>query len=176
VSDLLPRPAQPPIALVVALADNGVIGRGGRLPWHLPDDLKHFRALTWGKPLLMGRRTFESIGRALPGRRNLVLTSARSAPPPEVEYVHDLDAALERTCGAAELCVIGGAQLYALTLPQATRLYVTRVHAQVEGDVHFPAFDLHAWHEVRRQEHPADDRHAYAMSFVQLERAGPQRA
>ena len=176
MNDPLPRPAHPPIALVVAVADNGVIGRGGRLPWHLPDDLRHFRAVTWGKPLLMGRRTFESIGRALPGRRNLVLTSARTAPPPEVEYVRDLSTALERTCDAAELCVIGGAQLYALTLPRARRLYVTRVHAQVEGDVSFPAFDLHAWNEVTRQEHPADDRHAYAMSFVQLERADSQRA
>ena len=173
--DPLPRPVQPPIALVVALADNHIIGSGGGLPWHLPDDLRHFRAITWGKPLLMGRRTFESIGRALPGRRNLVLTRASAAPPPEVEYVRDLESALERTRDAAELCVIGGGQLYALALPRATRLYVTRVHAQIEGDVYFPAFDWSAWRELRRQEHPADERHAYAMSFVELERAA-QRA
>ncbi len=174
--DSLPRAASPPIALVVALADNGVIGRGGRLPWHLPDDLKHFRAVTWGKPLLMGRRTFESIGRALPGRRNLVLTSASTGPPPGVEYVPDLHSALESTRGAAELCVIGGAQLYALALPRATRLYLTHVHGQIEGDVHFPALDSRAWRELRREEHAADERHAYAMSFVELERAAAQRA
>lgn len=176
MSDSLPRAAPPKITLVVALADNGVIGSGGRLPWHLPDDLKHFRAVTWGKPLLMGRRTFESIGRALPGRRNLVLTSASTLPPPGIEYVRDLAAALECTRGAAELCVIGGAQLYALALPLATRLYVTRVHARIDGDVRFPALDVRAWREVARAQHPADDRHAYAMSFIELERAAPQRA
>jgi dihydrofolate reductase len=174
--DSLSRATPPAIALVVALADNGVIGRDGRLPWHLPDDLKHFRAVTWGKPLLMGRRTFESIGRALPGRRNLVLTSASTGPPPGVEYVRDLSSALESTRGAAELCVIGGAQLYALALPQATRLYMTRVHAQVEGDVRFPALEVRGWREVVREEHATDDRHAYAMSFIELERAIPQRA
>lgn len=162
--------AEPAIALVVALSDNGVIGRAGALPWHLPDDLRHFRAVTFGKPLLMGRRTFESIGRALPGRRNLVLTRAGTLPPAGVEYVRDLRSALERTRGAAELCVIGGAQLYALALPRAVRLYMTRVHAQLEGDVHFPALDWSAWREVTRQEHPADERNIYAMSFVQLER------
>jgi dihydrofolate reductase len=172
----LPGDAEPTIALVVALSDNGVIGRAGRLPWHLPDDLKHFRSITWGKPLLMGRRTFESIGRALPGRRNLVLTREGSAAPSEVEFVPDLHSALDRTRGAPELCVIGGAQLYALTLPRALRLYVTRVHAQIEGDVHFPALDWSAWREVSRQEHAVDARHAYPMSFVQLERGGAQRA
>ena len=171
-----PIAVEPAIALVVALSENGVIGRAGALPWHLPDDLKHFRAVTWGKPLLMGRRTFESIGRALPGRRNLVLTSASSAPPAGVEYVRDLHSALEYTRGAPELCVIGGAQLYALTLPRAVRLYVTQVHAQLAGDVYFPALDSCSWREVTRQEHRADERHAYAMSFLQLERNGAQRA
>jgi dihydrofolate reductase len=176
MSDRQPSGAPPEIALVVALADNGVIGRGGELPWHLPDDLKHFRAVTWGKPLLMGRRTYESIGRALPGRRNLVLTSRAAAAPAGVEYVRDLRSALECTAGAAELCVIGGARLYALALPQARRLYLTRVHAQVEGDVRFPTLDFSAWREVARREQRADERHAYAMSFLQLERAAPQRA
>lgn len=170
------RTIPPAIALVVALADNGVIGRDGRLPWHLPDDLKHFRAVTWGKPVLMGRRTFESIGRALPGRRNLVLTSAPTPAPPGIEYVPDLAAALAMVRGAQELCVIGGAQLYELVLPLAMRLYLTQVHGQVEGDVRFPALDWSVWHELGREEHPADQRHAYAMSFVQLERAAAQRA
>lgn len=174
--DPVPSSAEPAVALVVALSDNGVIGRGGRLPWHLPDDLKHFRSLTWGKPVLMGRRTFESIGRALPGRRNLVLTSADAAAPAGIEYVRDLASALEAARGAAELCVIGGARLYALALPQAMRLYVTRVHAQVEGEVHFPSLDWSAWRERSRREHPADERHAHAMSFLELERDRAQRA
>jgi dihydrofolate reductase len=155
---------------VAAIADNEIIGRHGRLPWHLPDDLKHFKALTLGKPVLMGRRTFDSIGRALPGRRNLVLTRAGAPPHPQVEYVPDLARALELTRAASELCVIGGAQLYALTLPLCTRIYLTRVHARVDGDVRFPPIDWNAWIEVERSEHAADERHAYAMSFLQLER------
>jgi len=159
------------------MADEGIIGHHGRLPWHLPDDLKHFKALTLGKPVLMGRRTFDSIGRALPGRRNLVLTRAGTPPPPQVEYVPDLATALELTRAAAELCVIGGAELYALALPLCTRIYLTRVHARVDGDVRFPAIDWDAWVEVERTEHAADARHAYAMSFTRLEpRAQPQPA
>ena len=161
-----------PIACVVAVADNGVIGRAGTLPWHLPEDLRHFKAVTLGKPLLMGRRTFESIGRALPGRRNLVLTgrASRAAAPLGIEYVQSLAEARALTAEAAELCVIGGAAVYALALPHTTRLYLTAVHATVEGDSRFPLTDLRGWREIARLEHPADDRHAYAMSFLTLER------
>jgi dihydrofolate reductase len=161
----------PRLALVVAIATNGVIGRAGALPWHLPDDLKHFKAVTLGKPVLMGRRTFESIGRPLPGRRNLVLTQRCLPGSPQIERVPDLSAALERTRGAAELCVIGGAQLYAVALPLCTRIYLTRVHACVDGDVFFPPMDWSGWTELERRDHPADARHAHALSFVQLERA-----
>src|SRR5271170_1343690 len=122
------------IALVVAVADNGVIGRDQHLPWHLPDDLRHFKAVTMGKPILMGRRTLESIGRALPGRRNLVLTHAASVSVPGVETVASLAEALERCSGEAQLCVIGGAELYRLTLPLASDLYLTRVHGNISGD------------------------------------------
>lgn len=173
---------RPIVSLVVAVADNGVIGRAGGLPWHLPDDLKYFKSVTLGKAVLMGRRTFESIGRALPGRRNLVLSRARGLSGSGVEYVgsvEDACALIERDTGdvsvAAELCVIGGAQVYALALPHATRIYLTHVHAVVPGDVYFPGagagpglFD--GWREVERSEHPADARHAHAMSFVRLER------
>lgn len=158
------------IALIVAMAENGVIGRAQKLPWHLPDDLQHFKALTIGKPILMGRRTFASIGRALPGRRNLVLSRAARAPVSGVEVVHSLDEAIE-LCGAApELCVIGGAELYALALPRATHIYLTRVRASIEGDVHFPQLDPGQWRETARSEHMIDSRHEYAMSFVTLER------
>ena len=159
-----------PIVLVVAVADNGVIGRAGKLPWHLPDDLKFFKAVTMGKPLLMGRRTFESIGRPLPGRRNLVLTRGTGAYPAGAEAVASLDAALALLPETPELCVIGGAALFGQTLPLARRLYLTEVHAAVEGDVHFPHWNRAEWLETGRREHPADERHAYAMSFVTLER------
>ena len=159
-----------PIVLVVAVADNGVIGRGGTLPWHLPEDLKFFKAVTMGKPLLMGRRTFESIGKPLPGRRNLVLTRGASEYPAGVEVVASIDAALSLLPEIPELCVIGGAALFAQTLPVAQRLYLTEVHGAVEGDVHFPPWNRADWRETQRREHPADARHRYAMSFVTLER------
>jgi dihydrofolate reductase len=159
-----------PIVLVVAVADNGVIGRGGALPWHLPDDLKFFKAVTMGKPLLMGRRTFESIGRPLPGRRNLVLTRGASGFPAGVEAVASIDAALALIPATPELCVIGGAALFAQTLPVAQRLYLTEVHGAVTGDVHFPPWNRAEWRETQRSEHLADERHLYAMSFVTLER------
>lgn len=158
------------IALVVAIAENEVIGRGGALPWHLPDDLKFFRSVTLGKPVLMGRRTLESIGRALPGRRNLVLTRGTMQAPEGVEIVRSIEAALQLVGDAPELCVIGGAAVYAETLPRAERLYLTRVHARVEGDTHFPDWSPGDWREIARTEHPADARHAYAMSFLTLER------
>jgi len=163
----------PALVLIVAAAENGVIGRAGQLPWHLPDDLKRFKALTMGKPMLMGRRTFESIGRALPGRTSLVLTRSRgSAAPPGARLVHSLDEALEETrrLGAAELAVIGGAEVFRLALPVARRIELTRVHADVDGDVYFPPLDPRDWREIERSEHPADARHAHATTFSVLER------
>jgi dihydrofolate reductase len=159
-----------PLALVVAVADNAVIGRGGGLPWHLPEDLRHFKRITLGKPLLMGRRTFESIGAALPGRRNLVLTRGAGRYPEGVEVVSSIEAARALAAEAEELCVIGGAALYAQTLPLARRLYLTQVHGAIEGDVRFPDWDNSEWRELERREHPADGRHAFAMSFLTLER------
>jgi dihydrofolate reductase len=161
------------IACVVAVADGGVIGRDGTLPWHLPDDLRHFKAVTLGKPVLMGRRTHDSIGHALPGRRNLVLSrqAPRGVPPAGIEYVGSFEQACELVAGAAELCVIGGADVFALALPHATRLYLTRVHASIAGDTFFPLTELRDWHERERVEHPADERHAHAMSFLTLERS-----
>jgi dihydrofolate reductase len=169
--DLASAESVPRVALVVAMADNGVIGKAGGLPWHLPDDLKYFKVVTFGKPVLMGRRTFESIGKPLPGRRNLVMTRAAAAAVPGVEYVGSVEQARTLAAGAAELCVIGGAEVFALALPLATRIYLTRVHAQVAGDVYFPLRDFSGWRESESVSHAADARHAYAMSFVTLERA-----
>ena len=160
------------LSVICAVARNGTIGRDGGLPWRLPADLAHFKRVTWGKPILMGRRTHESIGRALPGRRNVVLTSRPDFRPEGCETARDLAGALALCGDAAELVAIGGALLYAEALPRARRLYLTRVHADVEGDVRFPAFDAGEWREVERSDHPRDERHAHAFSIATLERLG----
>ncbi len=160
------------ITLVVAVAEDGVIGAGGTLPWHLPEDLKRFKAATVGKPVLMGRKTFESIGRALPGRHNVVLTRQRDYRPadPAVDVVHDLDAALARVGAVAEVMVIGGSDVYALALPRATRILRTRVHAQVAGDTWFPALAATDWRVTASERFMPDARNAHAMTFETLER------
>lgn len=158
----------PRVSLVVAMAQNGVIGQGGGLPWRLPDDLRRFKALTLGKAVLMGRRTFASIGKPLPGRLNLVLTRDAAYRAAGVTIVHTLDEALSH--GDAELMVIGGAEIYALALPLASRVHLTRVEAELEGDTWLPPFDVRTWREIAREHHPTDERHAFAMDFVTLER------
>ena len=165
-----------PVALVLlaALDRRHAIGRDNTLPWRLPADLQRFKALTLGKPLLMGRRTAESLGRALPGRRNLVLTRGGRVPFAGMEAVASLDEALDaaRDDGAAELCVIGGGEVYALCLPLATRMHLTHVDTEVDGaDAHFPRFDAAQWRVVARQAHAADARHAHAFEFVDYVRS-----
>ncbi len=158
------------ISLVVAVSENGVIGRASALPWHLPDDLKHFKQVTLGKPILMGRRTFESIGRVLPGRLNLVLSRTDAPLPAGAQRVASLHEAIQRAAPAPELCVIGGAELFRLALPRAHTIYLTRVAAMVDGDTYFPALDMSEWEETEHEYHPADERHAYAMTMLRLER------
>ena len=158
------------LSIIAAVARNGVIGRKGGLPWNLPADLAHFKRTTLGKPLIMGRRTHASIGRALSGRRNLVVTRHPRWVAHGCETYASLDEALAACGEAAEVMVIGGASLYAEALPRARRLYLTRVHASVEGDVFFPEIDLDEWVEIAHLEHPADARHAHAFSIVTLER------
>jgi dihydrofolate reductase len=154
------------LSLIAALDRRHAIGRDGAMPWHLPDDLKRFKALTLGKPVLMGRKTALAIGRALPGRTNLVLTRNGQAPYAGQVVVHSLDEAIARA-GAAELAVIGGGEVYALALPRATKLHLTWIDAEVaDADTHFPRFDAREWVEVAREAHPADARHAHAMAFV----------
>lgn len=162
----------PRISIVVAVAENGVIGRANGLPWRLPEDLKHFKAVTMGKPVLMGRRTYESIGRPLPGRRNIVLTRAADWSAPGVEVVHDLATALECAGAVPEAAVIGGAELFRQTLPLAQRIHLTRVHADIEGDTFMPPIDWSAWREVERTRREPDERNAHPMSFSTLERVG----
>jgi len=153
------------ISLVAAIARNGVIGRDNGLAWHLSSDLKRFKALTMGKPMLMGRRTWASIGRPLPGRRTLVLTRDPGFRAEGAETVHDWDAALA-AAAAPELMVVGGAEIYALALSHADRLHLTEVEAEPEGDVRFPAFDRTAFRETFREAHPAGPRDAHAFAFV----------
>ena len=159
------------LTLIAARDRHGAIGRAGALPWHLPDDLKHFKALTLGKPILMGRRTATALGRALPGRLNLVLTRSGRAPFEDMRAVASLDAALAAAGDVPELCVIGGGEIYALALPRATRLHLTEVDTVVaRADAFFPALPVDGWRELVRVHHPADARHALAFDFVELQR------
>ena len=161
------------VSLVAALDRNHASGKGNALPWHLPDDLRRFKALTLGKTVLMGRKTAESLGRALPKRRNLVLTRSGRAPFAGMQAVASIDDALRIAGeqGGDELCVIGGGELYALALPLATRMHLTHVDAAVAGaDAFFPAFDAGEWALAGFEAHPADATHAFAFEFVDYQR------
>jgi len=158
------------LSLIAALDRNHAIGRGGEMPWHLPDDLKRFKALTLGKPTLMGRKTALAIGRALPGRTNLVLTRSGEAPFAGQRAVRSIDEAMA-VAGDGELAVIGGGEVYALALPHATRLHLTWVDTAVEdADAFFPQFDPREWIEIFREAHAADARHEFGFAFVDYDR------
>jgi len=161
------------VSLIAALDRNFAIGRGNALPWHLPDDLRRFKALTLGKSVLMGRKTAESLGRALPKRRNLVMSRGGRVPFAGMQAVASLDEAIAQAAGEArELCVIGGGEVYALALPRATQLHLTWVDTTVDqADAFFPRFDAADWREVARVAHPADAAHAHAFAFVDYVRA-----
>ena len=159
------------LVLVAALDRASAIGRGNQLPWRLPDDLKRFKALTLGHPVLMGRKTAESLGRALPGRANLVLTRSGRVPFEGMQAVASLDEALALRDGAT-LMVIGGGELYSLALPWAERLHLTHVDTEVaDADAFFPAFDVRDWIVENRETHAADERHPHAFEFVDYRRA-----
>ena len=162
------------VSLIAAVDRNFAIGKGNALPWHLPDDLKRFKALTLGKPILMGRKTAESLGRALPKRRNLVLTRSGAVPFDGMQAVASLEDAIAiASIDGDELCIIGGGEIYALALPHATQLYLTHVDTVVaDADAFFPRFDAADWNEVARIAHPADAAHAFAFDFVDYLRAG----
>lgn len=161
-----------PLALIAALARNRVIGRDNRLPWRLPADLRFFKQTTMGKPLLMGRRTWESIGRPLPGRRMIVLSRDPGYRAPGGAVARSLDEAVELAGVVPEIMVIGGAMLYRQTLPRAARLYLTRVDADVPGDAWFPEWNERDWRLVWEEAHPADRDHAWPYRFQRWERTG----
>ena len=162
------------LSLIVAVSRNGVIGVDNKLPWHLPEDLKYFKSVTMGKPLVMGRKTYDSIGRPLPGRTNIVVTRDPKWQAVGVEVAESLEAALElgrNACvkaGADEIMVIGGEQIYRMTLPAAGRLYLTQVDADVEGDAFFPDVDFSEWKQVAEQLPQVTDTHPYR--FLQFDR------
>jgi len=164
------KKAGPVLSLVVAAGERNEIGKDGRMPWHLPADLKHFKAVTLGKPVIMGRRTHESIGRALPGRRNIVVTRNPGYRAEGCEVAHSLQEALDLAGDAPEVMVIGGAGLYREALPLADRIYLTRVAGQFDADTHFPGFAAGKWQEKERVHRPADERNACACEFIVLER------
>jgi dihydrofolate reductase len=159
------------ISLIVAMDRNGVIGAGGRLPWRLPADLRRFKAITMGKPIVMGRRTHESIGRPLPGRENIVLTRDRDFHAPGCTVLNSLEAVLDHCRRAEEVMIMGGAELYRQLLPRADRVHLTEVHADLAGDTCFPPWNREGWREVSREDFPADERNEFPYSFVVLERA-----
>lgn len=161
------------LSIIVAVADNGVIGSGNQLPWRLPDDLKRFKALSIGKPIVMGRKTFDSIGRPLPGRLNVVISRQPGLDIPGCRVVRSIDEAIAAAQPAPEIVIVGGADIYRQVLPQVQIIHLTRVHASVDGDVVFPELQERQWREVAKEYHPADERHAHAFTFSTLQRVAP---
>lgn len=172
------------LAMIAAQSRNRVIGNNNKLPWYLPEDLKYFKRVTLGKPIIMGRKTFESIGRPLPGRTNIIITRNLdwTHDGAGVRVVHSLQQAIELAESLAlvngfdESLVIGGAEIYALALPQADRLYLTQVHAEVQGDAHFPPLNPAQWREMAREDFSAIEPNPYDYSFIVLDRAGGKTA
>ena len=163
-------------SLVVAMARSRVIGRDNALPWRLPADLAYFKQVTLGHPVVMGRRTYESIGKPLPGRHNIVVTHNRDFVAPGCTLVGSLGAAWQAAGDAEEVCVIGGSSIFAETLPLADRIHLTQIEAEVEGDTYFPWFDLSEWTEHEIARHPPDGRHAYPFRILVLDRKTPSLA
>lgn len=164
------------ISIVVAMAANGVIGRDNQLPWHLPADLQHFRKTTMGKPILMGRKTYESIGRPLPGRTNIVITRDAGYAADGCVIVHSIEAAMQAAGEQEEIMVIGGAEFYRQALPYTDTIYLTRIHEDFEGDTFFPELVDSEWREVERTDCKADAKNPHRYSFVRLDRVGKQPA
>ncbi len=161
---------EPRLTMVVAMSQNRVIGRDQDLPWRLPDDMRRFVALTRGKPIVMGRRNYQSIGRPLPKRQNIVMTRDRSWSAEGCEVVHDVEGALTTAGDVPEIAIIGGAEIYAAFLPQADRIELTRVLADIPGDTFFPPFEGPEWRCTDTTHHPADAEHAWPMDFETWER------
>ncbi|PID44638.1 MAG: dihydrofolate reductase [Proteobacteria bacterium] len=163
------------ISIIVAMSENRVIGRNNKLPWYLPNDLRYFKSVTMGKPVIMGRKTFESIGRPLPGRMNLVITRDEAWQAEGVTICHTIESAIEKAKSSAEITgedevmIIGGARIYRQTMPLATRVYLTKVHEEIDGDAFFDEVDWSEWEEVAREDFTAEPPNSYDYSFIVLE-------
>lgn len=159
------------LSMIVATADNRVIGKDNQMPWHMPADLQYFKKVTLKKPIIMGRKTFESIGRPLPGRRNIVISRDKNYQAEGIELVSSVEEALEAAQGVEEIMVIGGGKIYEHCLPKAQRLYITHIDLDVEGDTYFPDYEQHAsWQLLSSEAHQADDSNAYPYRFNVYER------
>ncbi len=161
---------RPLVSAIVAAAENNAIGKDNQLLWHLPNDLRFFKRTTTGHPVIMGRKTYESVGKLLPNRRNIIITRQAAYAVEGADVVHSLAAALESCAGEQEVFVVGGAEIYQQALPVTDRIYLTRVHAALPGDSFFPELDEREWRSVSEESHPADERHAYGYTFGIYER------
>mgnify|MGYP003385870985 CR=1 FL=1 len=158
------------ISMIVAMADNRAIGKDNELLWHLPKDFQHFKSVTMGKPIIMGRKTFESIGKPLPGRKNIVITRNNDFAAEGVVVVHSIDAALQESKEFDDVMIIGGASFYQQMLPKVSTLYVTVVHGQFEADAFFPELKSKDWEIIENIKHEVDEKHAYPFSFITYRR------
>lgn len=165
---------RPQISIIAAMAENRVIGRDNELPWRLPADLRHFKALTIGKPIIMGRKTWESLPGLLPDRPHIVITGEQDYQAEGCTIVHSIDEALAAAGDVPEVMIVGGGSFYAQMLPEADRIYLTLIHAEIEGDAFFPEYRAAEWNEVAREEHAPDEKNPYAYSFITLEHTGNQ--
>jgi len=159
------------ISVIAAMSQNRVIGRDGSLPWHLPTDLARFKSITTGHTVIMGRKTYESVGKPLPNRRTIIITRNNDYQCADVFIAHSLDEALDHAAHEDEVFILGGETVYRIALPRADRLYLTIIHATIEGDTYFPTLDFDDWKLVEDERHEIDERHAYAFSFRRYERA-----
>ncbi len=164
------------ISVIAAMSRNRIIGRDGALPWHLPTDLARFKSITTGHTVIMGRKTFESVGKPLPNRRTIVITRNNDYQCAGVFVAHSLDEALDQAAREDEIFILGGEAVYRIALPRADCLYLTIIHATIEGDTYFPTLDFDDWKLVEDERHEADDRHAYAFSFRRYERRSTPQA
>ena len=158
------------ISVIAAMSQNRVIGRDGSLPWHLPTDLARFKSITTGHTVIMGRKTYESVGKPLPNRRTIIITRNNDYQCADVFIAHSLDEALDHAAHEDEIFILGGETVYRIALPRADRLYLTIIHATIEGDTYFPNLDFDDWKLVEDERHEIDERHAYAFSFRRYER------
>ena len=158
------------LSAIVAASDNNVIGKDNQLLWHLPNDLRFFKRTTTGHTVVMGRKTYESVGKPLPNRRNIIITRQAGYAAPGTEVVHSLAAALERCADEPEVFIVGGAEIYKQAMPLLDLIYLTRVHTQLEGDAFFPELERKDWQLVSEEKHSADERHAYSYAFRIYER------